>query len=174
MTTLPTRASGRPDAAGTGLAPVRAALLAQAHAEADRVTLEAQETVADALAAAGIEARKIRDAAHEEALEQARLLSAAEESHGRRKAREVELAARRAAYDELVDEVRSEVRRLLDDPEVTALLTDLARQQEGPDAQVTRTEDGVVVVEGTRRVEFSVVDLADRAIADLLRSRERS
>jgi hypothetical protein len=168
MATLQTRA------AGTGLVPVRAALLAQAQADANRVTLEAQETVADALAAAGIEARKIRDAAHAEALEQARLLSAAEESHGRRMAREVELAARREAYDALVDEARGEVRRLLDDPEVLALLTELARRQEGPDAQVTRTDDGVVVAEGARRVDFSVIDLADQAIADLLRSREQS
>lgn len=172
MTTLPSPTFTE------ALAPVREALLARAHADADRVRGSAEASVAEAMAMAQAEADEIRARAHDEAFEQARSLRAAEEAHGRRKAREVVLAAQRAAYDGLVDRARREVRALLDDPAVIDVLSATAREQEGADAEVMRTEGGVAVLgkgpHGGRRVEFSLDALADQAIAELLRARASS
>lgn len=161
-----------PTALRDALTPVRDALLSEARADAEAARERARQAVAGVLEAAEAEAEQIRALAHEDAAEQARGLQVAAESHARRTAREVELAARRSAYDALVESARRETRSILDEPRVADGLMTLVRSSAGPDAEVARTEDGLVATRGTRRMEFSLTVLADAAVLDLLRDRE--
>lgn len=170
MTDRPT-----PAAVQDGLAPVRDALLADARADAEAVRERARGAVAEVIAAAESEAEEIRSRAHEEALEQAKDLQEAAESHARRRAREVELRAGREAYDGLVESARRKAQALLDDPAMRDSLAELVRRTANPDAEpgveVSRTPDGFVATRPGRRTEFSLTALADAAVAQLLRDR---
>lgn len=163
--------SDRPTSAALqeALAPVRDALLAEARADAEEVRERAREAVAGVLAAAEAEAETIRSSAHEDALEQARSLQEAAENHARRKAREVELRAQREAFDALAAGVRRSALAVLEEPELRDALEELARRAVGPDAELVRTEDGFVAAQPGRRTEFSLTDLADAAVAELVR-----
>jgi len=166
MTQTPSAAAVR-----EALAPTREALLAAARADADAARERADQAVSQVLATAEAEAEGIRSRAHEEAAEQARSLLATAESHARRTARAIELNARREVYDALASSARQEAARLLDDSEALDALRALARRAAGPDADLVRTEDGLVAVGAGRRIEFSMSSLADEVVRELLRDR---
>jgi len=160
------------------LAPVRAALLARARRDAQRLLTAAVEDAAAVLDAAGDEVLRIRDQAHAEATEYVASVLASQRARARREARTIVLRAQRAAYDQLLRRAREAVRQLRDDPGYPALLDRLAamaRAELGPDATVREHAHGGVVAEaGGRRISFTLPALADRALAELLASREGS
>ena len=166
MTERPTPTSVR-----DALAPVRDALLAEARADAEAARERARQSVAGVIAAAEAEAGQIRSLAREDALEQARGLQATAESHARRRAREVELAAERTAYDALLTGARRAAGRLLDEPGAAESVSALALRAAGPGAELVRTEDGFEAPGTGSRMVFSVTSLADAAVVARLRQR---
>jgi vacuolar-type H+-ATPase subunit E/Vma4 len=155
------------------LGPVRAALLALAARDAERMLAAADADAAATLAVADAEAETIRARARSEAETDAAAFLATEQARAHRLARSVELRARRAAYDDLVHRVHEAVRELSE--ETAPTLTALARSELGPEVTVTGSPDGGVVAEaGGRRVSYTLTALADRAVADLLASRAES
>jgi hypothetical protein len=165
-----TRSHGTVDAA---LAPVREALLGLARSEADAVLAQADQQVAQERAQATALADELLDQARAQAAADTAVLMAAEEAHAQRRARTVELHARRAAYDALVTAAAAAVRaELATDPGVVAALSGRALLEVGPDAEVTRTADGGLVAEaGGRRLRLPLSALVEDAVADLLASR---
>ena len=171
MTATVTR-NGESPTLAERLDPVRRALLEDAGTEADRVLAEARRSAGDAVAAAeqevaaevaAVERRTaIAAAAH---AEQVRALARAE-AHGEL------LAAREDIHRKLVEAVRSAALQLRDDARYPALLDRLeivARVQLGPDAEVHRDppgRGGLVAVAGTRRVDYTLTALAERALHD--------
>ena len=155
----------RPDA----LAPLREALLAAAHADADRVTGDADD-----------EARRIEDEAAERAaglLAEARRRGeadgaerlAAARAAARRDARTVVLRAQRTAYDALRESAVEEVARRLTRPEEQARQRALVVDVLGPDAELVVGDDGDA--RGTapdgRVLDTSAERLVDLALTDL-------
>jgi hypothetical protein len=150
------------------LEPVRRAVLADARARADEIVANARrearevvdraerdvdEAVADAVRRSTIAAR-----AHADQLR----ARAATDAHAE------ELSAREEIRQQLRDAVREAARGLPDDPRYPGLLDGLearARTQLGPDARVERDPTGgIVAVAGSRRVDYSLPALAERAI----------
>jgi hypothetical protein len=75
------------------------------------------------------------------------------------------LAAQRAAYEELRDQIRAEVRRLCGDPGLVARLTEEIRRLLGPDAEITELPGGGVLGRSSGLVaDLSAETLADRAL----------
>jgi vacuolar-type H+-ATPase subunit H len=153
------------------LEPVRCALLADAHDEADRlltaarthareVVDRAEQDVADAVADA-VRRRTIASRAHADQIR----------ARARADAHAEQLAARERNLQELRRAVRDAALRLRHDRRYPALLDDLqvmARAQLGPDARIERDPTpvgGIVATAGRRRVDYSLPALADRAIA---------
>jgi vacuolar-type H+-ATPase subunit E/Vma4 len=154
------------------LEPVRRALLADATGEADGIRAAARDHV-----------RSITDAAEQEiaaeVAEIARRRSIAERAHAdqlraraRAEARAELLATREQVYRDLLAAVRAAALELRDDERYPALLDRLeavARDQLGADARVERDppdRGGVVAVAGTRRVDYTLPALAERALRD--------
>jgi len=158
----------------TELGPVREALLRLAHADADAVLTAADRDIAELLAAADAEASQLRARARAQAEEDTAALEAAEHSRVLREARSIELRARLAAYEALLSAAATASRsRLADSPEVVAAMTERARAVLGPEATLTRTPDGGLAAEADgRRLELPLATLVERAVADLLASRE--
>lgn len=164
-------ATGTPVAAGS-LEPVRRALLDDATAEAERIRAEArQHADADADEAE----REVADEVDQVARRQA-IASTAHADQVRARAHAeahaMMLGAREELRQELLATVRSAALQLRDDERYPALLDQLetlARVQLGADADVQRDPPdggGVVVVVGTRRVDYSLPALAERALRD--------
>jgi hypothetical protein len=158
----------------TELAPVREALLRIARADADVVLRAADRDVAEQLDAADAEASELRARARAQAEEDTAALEATGHSRVLREARSIELRARLAAYDALLSAaVAASSSRLADDPEVVGAMTERARAVLGPEATRTRTPDGGLAAEADgRRLELPLATLVERAVADLLASRE--
>jgi vacuolar-type H+-ATPase subunit E/Vma4 len=154
----------------TALLPVRAALLAHAHEDADRAVHEARVDADAALARARDEARAAVDQARAEAETDAVTALAVDQGRARRRARSLVLAAQRAAYDDLVAAARDGVRALLDDehwPRMSDALVRRVREALGPDAQVEPVADGVVGRAGERVLDLRLAALADAAVEAL-------
>jgi len=164
------------DTADLELAPVRDALLRLARSDADAVLAEADRDVADQLARADAQAAELLDRARGQSAADTGVVVAAEKSRVMREARSVELRASRAAYDALVAAATAAVRaQVATDPDVLAALTARARRELGPDATIGSTPDGGLVAEaGNRRLGLPVAALVERAVADLLTSRDTS
>ena len=155
------------------LAPVRRALIEDAHRQAQTLlsdaAVEAEQIEADAsaereTAISGARAKGVAAGEHEAARDAAR---------ARRTARARVLAAQRAVYDDLVAAVVAAVSALRTDPGYPDLLegwSALARAQLGPDALVTRDpspDGGVIATLDDRRVDYTVTALAERELARL-------
>jgi hypothetical protein len=152
---------------------VRAALLALAKRDADRVLAAADADVAATLAEGEAEAGQIESAARAAAETDAATLLAVEQARANRRARTMELQARRVAYDELVRRARDAVRDLSGEPGLMDRLTRLARSELGADATVVDSPDGGIVAEaGGRRVSYALTALAEQAVTDLLTARK--
>lgn len=158
----------------TELVPVREALLRIARADADAVLTAADRDVAELLADADAEASQLRARARAQAEEDTAALEAAEHSRVLREARSIELRARTAAYEALLSAAAAAARsRLAQDPEVVAAMTERAHAVLGAGATLTRTPDGGLVAEAEgRRLGLPLATLVERAVADLLASRE--
>lgn len=151
------------------LEPVRAALLARARAEAGSRLEAARREADERLAAAHAEAAellRLTAAEREEAAGAARVrrtVAARRQAHG------VVLRARREACDELRAAARAAVAELRAGPGYPALLarlTEAARRQLGPGAEVEEpAAGGVVARAGERLVDYSLPAMVDRALA---------
>jgi len=155
------------------LEPVRAALLADAGAEADRIVEEATRSATETMAAAETEA----EATIERSRRRAELSSRA---HSERVLARLRNDEQRGLHDaqlqllsQLIETVHVSARRLRDDPRYPALLDQLesmARAQLGEDAVIERDpnpDGGLVARAGTRRVDYRLPVLAERALDDL-------
>lgn len=148
------------------LAPVCEALVGRARERADELRRGARQDAAAVLAEARRQEEVIVSEARTEGRAQGRIAGEAERTRARREAREIVLAAHRAAYAELYGQVRAAVGNLRDDacyPRLIERLTEMARKN---------TPDGAAVVEppggGVEAVAPGVrVDLSFDALADL-------
>jgi vacuolar-type H+-ATPase subunit E/Vma4 len=160
------------DAPGLTDTALRALLLAETEAEAraelDEATIQADETVRRAQhEAEALVTRTRLEGAHA-----GELAAAAERAQARRHARRLVLEARRTVYDEFrsraLDAVL-ELRQLDGYPALLERLAERARAQLGEDAilEIDPPEGGVRAQAGTRRVDYSLPALAERCIAGL-------
>ncbi|MGZ4544935.1 MAG: hypothetical protein ACXVXT_06045 [Blastococcus sp.] len=153
------------------LAPVRAALLARAHAAADAVLAEADADAEAALAEARQQAAALLADARARGERDAATADARERAHARREARTTVLGAQRAAYEDLRRRGHEAARALRTGPGYPALLAHLtarARAELGPTAVVREHPDGGVVAEAPgRRLDATLAALADRALDGL-------
>jgi len=165
MSDLPERA-----AAQNALMPVRAALLARAHEDAERAVRAAEADADETMARARDEARAAVERARAEGEADAEAALAVDRGRARRRARALVLAAQRSAYDELLDAARAGVRTLLEAerwPLMRDVLADRARDALGPDATVELLPDGVVGRSGSRVLELGIDALADAQVEAL-------
>ncbi len=162
------RAAQPAASAAEPLEPVRQAILAAAHADAERLLADADAEAADAVARAEAEADRIGSTARTQGEADAEAVLVSERARARRRARALVLAAQRAAYDGL----RARVVRAL--PELRAgtgyarwrdSVDEQVREMLGEDAVLTEPPDGGVVGEAPgRRVAVTLTALADQAI----------
>lgn len=156
------------------LGPVRKALLNDASIAAERLkakaTAAAAETVKEATAQANIEIER----AHQKGEASSRARSEQLMARTRRDAHGTILATKRDIYLELQLAARTAVvDQLPSDPRfplLMAALEEMARTQLGPETQIENepnTIPGFVATDGQRRVDYTLVALADRAVDSL-------
>ncbi|NMH97778.1 hypothetical protein [Pseudonocardia acidicola] len=167
--TAPSRLQDARTAADTALDPVRAALLREARADADRVVGAARCDAAAVLDAARARAAAVLAAATAAGKADGAARAARAQARARRERHAAVLAARTAAYAELRAQVRAAVRELPRwCPDLRDRLAARARAVLGPEAVLTATPDGGVLAElPGRRLELSLDALADLAVDGL-------
>jgi vacuolar-type H+-ATPase subunit E/Vma4 len=153
------------------LAPVRAALLERARADAARTLARAQRDADALLEGARAEADALLDAARSRGAEEAAAVLAAERSRTRRTTLTAELEVRREAYDELRERTAARLRERCAGPDgrvLTARMAERVRAALGPDAVIVPAPGGGVRghVAG-RFADCSVDALAERAVEAL-------
>ncbi len=164
--------SGGPRTLALRLDPVRVALLEDAGVDADHILTEAHLGADDVVAAAEQEV-----AAQVAEVERRHAISAAAHAdqvraRARAEAHSELLGAREDIHQDLLEAVRLAALELRDDERYPALLDHfeaVARAQLGPDARVERDppgRGGIVAVAGTRRVDYTLTTLAERAMRD--------
>ena len=152
------------------LDPLRAAFLAQATADADRILAQAAQEARGRVAAAGREAAAIVARARREGEAEAEREAARARTAAERNGRSLALEARREVCDAFREQARAAAQRLRDDPAYPALLDRLeraARAQLGDGAEVERDAAGVGGVRarrGGRAVDYSLAALVDRCV----------
>jgi vacuolar-type H+-ATPase subunit E/Vma4 len=163
-----------PEQVRSALAPVRAALLDRARADADAVLAEADADADEVVAAARSRAAALVAEARAEGERDAAVLAARDRARARREARAAVLRAQSRVYEELRRRSRVAVRALRDDPVYPALLEalrDRARDRLGADAVVREHPDGGLVAEapGRRgaRLDATLDALTDDALDGL-------
>ncbi len=153
------------------LAPVRAALLDGASAEAGKLVAGARSAAAALLTQAQQDAAVRISQARDEGRTQAAQLVRAELSRGHREARAVVLGAQLRAEAEAEGRIRSAITGLKDEPGYATLrerLAGLALQAAGPGAAVTEHPAGGVLASAPDLlVDCSLPTLAARAITAL-------
>jgi vacuolar-type H+-ATPase subunit E/Vma4 len=162
--------SAEPRTLAGRLDPVRQALLDDARAEAGRIRTEARRRADDAVAEAEQEvAAEVAEVTRRQAIaagaraDQVRARADAE-------AHTEMLGAREDVHQDLLEAVRVAALRLRDDERYPALLDHfeaVARAQLGAEAHVERdppADGGIVAVAGTRRVDYTLTTLAERAL----------
>ncbi|WP_237108777.1 V-type ATP synthase subunit E family protein [Nonomuraea sp. MG754425] len=159
------------------LAPLAGALSRQAEADARLIVARAEDEAAGLVAAARQDAGTILAAARSEGAAQAETDAVTTRIAAERRARRMELAARREALDELRARSAAAVRALRDDPCYPRLLDRLgvlARASGGADLVVEEQPDGGVLAAGPgRRVDCTLGALAARAVDALGAEAER-
>jgi vacuolar-type H+-ATPase subunit E/Vma4 len=161
--------TGADDGGLGALEPVGQALLASAREQAERIGADAADEGRRILQAARAQAAGLLAAAREQGEAEAAALAALERSRSRGAARTVVLAAQRAAFEELRERARAEVRALLADPEQHQRLVAVVTGRLGGQATVHDRLGGGVVAETAdgRLVDAGVDALVDRAMAGL-------
>ena len=149
------------------LEPLRRALLAHAHAEAERVRQCAQDAARQSVAAAEGEVAAMLARARAEGEEEGAALRRADQARLRSAARATRLTQRRTVYEELCHRARAAVRELLADPADRERLAEALRHALGAGASVSDTDDGGLLARAPdgRVVDASVHELVDRALA---------
>jgi vacuolar-type H+-ATPase subunit E/Vma4 len=160
-------------AADVTLAPLRAALLADAQARAASLRAEAEERVRAELESARARADALVARARVEAQQRAELAALRGSSAQRRAAQRRILEARREAYEALRAEALGAVLGLRDEPGYEQLLDRLereARARLGDEVVIERDPDGaggVIARDGQRLIEATLPALAARALDEL-------
>jgi hypothetical protein len=155
-------------AAADPLAPVKEALIQRSLESAVGLRRAASGEAARVHAGAEAEARAILDAARAAGTAAGEAIAAAETARARRKAREIVLAARRDAYEELRRRIGAAVADLCEEPGFAGRLARLALDRAGPDAAVEPVPGGGVVAQAQGvRVEMSAEVLTDWALGAL-------
>lgn len=171
MTTAALLTGSIPDTLREQLAPVRAALVGDAEAEADRILSSAKssadDVVAEATAQADAEVERARHRAELAAQANAEQVLARVRSEGHRAV----LVSQQQLRQRLIDEVHASVEELRNDPRYPALvdhLEALARTQLGDEAVIEHVPAGGIVAEANgRRVDYRLTALVDRALETL-------
>ncbi|HVP01027.1 MAG TPA: V-type ATP synthase subunit E family protein [Solirubrobacteraceae bacterium] len=149
------------------------ALLADARAQAGAVLADADREAAERLADAHARAEALIARAREQGEAEGRIERGREEALESLLARTDVLAARRRAYEELRRRARGAVLGLRDEPQYGELLDRLAaaaRRDLGAGAQIELDPPGlggVRATAGSRRVDYTLVTLADRCVDEL-------
>jgi len=171
MTTasVPSSAAAR-DTLQHTLEPVREALLRDARAQAELIVSTATNLANELLTTAETEA----DAEVDGARHRAELAAQAHTQQGlaqaRRDAHRVVLDGQNQLREQLLDAVHTSARQFRHDPRYQALLDQLeavARSQLGDETVIERDPEpdgGVIAEAGSRRVDYRLVQLADRAL----------
>jgi vacuolar-type H+-ATPase subunit E/Vma4 len=158
-------------AQAAALAPVRAHLLRQATAEADRIAEEARGTAAAILRQARSAADEAVALAPAQGRADAALAAATEQARGREQARSIVLGAQREAYEELCARVLAAADGMRDEPGYRRLLSRLitmATRAAGPDAAAAvQPEGGVVARSDGIVVDCTLPRLAGVAVDEL-------
>jgi vacuolar-type H+-ATPase subunit E/Vma4 len=155
------------------LEPLRAALRAEAEAEARRRSADVDEECARRLADAESRARELIRGARLEGEQAAAKESVRRRAAATRHARELRLSAQRRVIDEFGARARREALSMPGDPRYPSLLARLSRaakDQLGADAELKLDPPGAGGVRahaGTRFVDYTLPALVDRAIDDL-------
>lgn len=151
------------------LAPVARALLDRARGDAARVLETAEADCRQAVAAARQDADRLLGQAHEQGAADAAMLAETAAARARRADRARVLQAQRDCYDTLRAAAREAVGDLLSSADRRVQLTDLLRDELGPDATVRVEPEGGLVAEAPdgRRLDASVAALTDRALSGL-------
>jgi vacuolar-type H+-ATPase subunit E/Vma4 len=159
------------DAASVRLDPVRAALLAQAEVEAERIVDQADERAAAQVLEAEEQKAALVARARAEGEAAADLEAVSELTRARRQARTLVLEVQRAIYDELRRDALDAAQRLRSQPRYDQLLERLAaavRDELGSDAELELNppDGGVIGHVGNRRVEYTLPVLVERCVAE--------
>lgn len=172
MTTAPPRAT-TPEDLELVLSPVRDALLADARAEAERIVSEATRSAGNTVA----EAESETTAAVERARHRVELSNAARAEQTlarlRGEGHRATLETRQQLRLRLIDEVHRSARNIRADtryPRLLNHLESLARSQLGDGAVIERgtsLDGGITAETGSRRVDYRLTALADRALDTL-------
>ena len=151
------------------LEPLRLALLADAHARADRTRRDAEEAARQDIAAAEEEVGSMLARARALGEEDGAALRRADEARARSATRSGLLAHRRTVYEQLRRRAESAVRDLLGEPGSRDLLAAALCRSLGGPATVSDTDDGGLLARASdgRVIDASVVVLVDRALATL-------
>lgn len=149
---------------------VRAALIADAHSDAESILADADREVAARRADAQREAALLIETGRTQGARDADARLARRRAETRRESRQLVLAAQRRALDALRDGARSAARELGTEhsyPELLDRLRLLAVTQLGSGAAISVAPDGepgVTATDGRRRVDYRLATLADRAV----------
>ena len=151
------------------LAPVRAALLSAARADAARTRDRADRAAGEVLARATAEADGLVAGSREQGAADAADVLTAQRARVRREARATVLRAQSSAYEDLRRQAREmAVARVACRPGVADRLAAAARARLGPEATVETADDGTVVATcRARRWAWSPLTLADRVVDEL-------
>ena len=171
MTTTVAPAPGpAPESLCHQLGPLRDALLRDAAAEADRIITAATNSAKGVITTATARA----DAEVAQALHRAELSAQAHSEQTlarlRNDGHRVVLTTQQQIRQQLIDKVHSSTQGLRTDPRYGALLNRLemlARSQLGDDAVIERDpqlDGGIIAQAGSRRVDYRLTALADRAL----------
>jgi vacuolar-type H+-ATPase subunit E/Vma4 len=153
------------------LRPVRDALLADAGAEADRLVADARrradQRIADVEEDVEAEVADVERRAQMSAMARAAHASARARTESHRSM----MRRRTDTERELAVAIQTAIQALRDDARYPDLLRHFevrAREQLGSEARVTIDSDGgVIATVGSRRVDYTLTALADRALASL-------
>jgi vacuolar-type H+-ATPase subunit E/Vma4 len=147
------------------LAPVRRALLAAAHAEADLMSAEAEAEAATVLAEARRQADEILAEARAQGTADGSAALATERAHIHRQAHAVVLAARREVYELWRSEARVAVAQLAGEPAVRERLVEAAQAALGPGVAIHDAAGGGITAQaGGQVLDLSLTGFADRAV----------
>jgi vacuolar-type H+-ATPase subunit H len=152
----------------TALAPVRAAMLAAAGHDVDRIVAESRAAGQQRIADAQAHGARLRQEARERGAADAAAAMAEQRSRVGRRARAIVMRAHREEYDALHEAARQAAPRLVEEPDYPGLRPNLAeavRTLLGPDALLRDASGGGVIGQADgRRVDFSLARFADRAV----------
>lgn len=151
------------------LAPLRAALVERARADAAAIRAEAERGAQGACAAATQRSAELLSEARAQGEQDAREAFHAEQARARAAARAVVLAAQREVYEQLRAETAAAVRTLLAEPAAHARLVATVQARLGEPCELVDAPGGGVLARTAagRIVDASVDALVDQALSRL-------